>query len=286
MNKKYVTFLFLGTLLSNTTYSTLYKEDINLNIKGNESIISSNKETVRDLLDEQNINYDEDDIIKPSLDEKLKNGMNIEFIDVKKTKKIEYTNIDFETKTVDDNNLLKGETEISQEGKLGKQKETYENIYENGKLIESNLLTSEIEKSPVEKVIKKGTKEEIIEEVIVKNNGVQNEIQEKNNEASIVNESNAKTNDINKDNKIHVEATAYSGHSITATGTKPKWGTIAVDPTVIPYGTKVYIPKFDMVFTAEDCGGAIKGNKIDIFMNSKNESYTWGRRNIEIYILE
>lgn len=212
--------------------------------------------------------------------------MNIEFIDVKKTKKIEYTNIDFETKTVDDNNLLKGETEISQEGKLGKQKETYENIYENGKLIESNLLTSEIEKSPVEKVIKKGTKEEIIEEVIVKNNEVQNEIQEKNNEASIVNESNAKTNDINKDNKIHVEATAYSGHSITATGTKPKWGTIAVDPTVIPYGTKVYIPKFDMVFTAEDCGGAIKGNKIDIFMNSKNESYTWGRRNIEIYILE
>lgn len=286
MNKKYVTFLFLGTLLSNTTYSTLYKEDINLNIKGNESIISSNKETVRDLLDEQNINYDEDDIIKPSLDEKLKNGMNIEFIDVKKTKRIEYTNIDFETKTVDDDNLLKGETEISQEGKLGKQKQTYENIYENGKLIESNLITSEIEKSPVEKVIKKGTKEEIIEEVIVKNNEVQNEIQEKNNEASIVNESNAKTNDINKDNKIHVEATAYSGHSITATGTKPKWGTIAVDPTVIPYGTKVYIPKFDMVFTAEDCGGAIKGNKIDIFMNSKNESYTWGRRNIEIYILE
>ena len=148
------------------------------------------------------------------------------------------------------------------------------------------MLTSEIEKSPVEKVIKKGTKEEIIEEVIVKNNEVQNELQEKNIEASIVNESNAKTNDINKDNKIHVEATAYSGHSITATGTKPKWGTIAVDPTVIPYGTKVYIPKFDMVFTAEDCGGAIKGNKIDIFMNSKNESYTWGRRNIEIYILE
>lgn len=286
MNKKYVTFLFLGILLSNTTYSTLYKEDINLNIKGNKSIVSSNKETVRDLLDEQNVNYDEDDIIKPSLDEKLKNGMNIEFIDIKKTKKIEYTNIDFETKTVDDNNLLKGKTEIYQEGKLGKQKETYENIYENGKLIESNLLTSEIEKSPVEKVVKKGTKEEIIEEVIVKNNEVQKEIQEKTNEVSIVNQNNTETNDINKDNKIHVEATAYSGHSITATGTKPKWGTIAVDPTVIPYGTKVYIPKFDMVFTAEDCGGAIKGNKIDIFMNSKNESYTWGRRNIEIYILE
>ena len=82
-----------------------------------------------------------------------------------------------------------------------------------------------------------------------------------------------------------VNASAYSGHSITSTGTTPKWGTIAVDPSVIPYGTRVYIPKFDMVFTAEDCGSAIKGNKIDIFMNSESECNTFGRQNIEIQIL-
>ena len=40
--------------------------------------------------------------------------------------------------------------------------------------------------------------------------------------------------------------------------TKPIWGTIADDPKVIPYGTKVYIPAFDKVFVANDCGGAIK----------------------------
>ncbi|MGL6105790.1 SH3 domain-containing protein [Romboutsia sp.] len=84
---------------------------------------------------------------------------------------------------------------------------------------------------------------------------------------------------------ITVNASAYSGHSITATGTVPKWGTIAVDPSVIPYGTKVYIPMFDKVFIAEDCGGAIKGNKIDIFMNSSQETNSFGRRNIEIKIL-
>lgn len=82
-----------------------------------------------------------------------------------------------------------------------------------------------------------------------------------------------------------VNASAYSGHSITSTGTVPKWGTIAVDPSVIPYGTKVYIPMFDKVFIAEDCGGAIKGNKIDIFMNSSDETSSFGRRNIEIKIL-
>lgn len=77
---------------------------------------------------------------------------------------------------------------------------------------------------------------------------------------------------------MRVVATAYTGHSITATGTKPKWGTIAVDPKVIPYGTKVYIPQFDMVFTAEDCGGAIKGNKIDIYMNDSKQFIT-GKKN-------
>ena len=84
---------------------------------------------------------------------------------------------------------------------------------------------------------------------------------------------------------VTVNASAYTGDTITSTGTVPKWGTIAVDPSVIPYGTKVYIPMFDKVFIAEDCGGAIKGNKIDIFMNSKQESLNFGRRNIQIKIL-
>ncbi|CEO22558.1 hydrolase [[Clostridium] sordellii] len=93
------------------------------------------------------------------------------------------------------------------------------------------------------------------------------------------------SNNNNTGRLMTVNATAYAGHTITATGTTPKWGTIAVDPSVIPYGTKVYIPKFDMVFTAEDCGGAIKGNKIDIFMNSEAECNSFGRQNLEIQIL-
>lgn len=98
----------------------------------------------------------------------------------------------------------------------------------------------------------------------------------------------SKSNSSNSNNGtlMLVEATAYAGCTITATGTTPKWGTIAVDPTVIPYGTKVYIPKYDMVFTAEDCGSAIKGNKIDIFMNSEAECVQFGRQNIEIKILK
>ena len=87
---------------------------------------------------------------------------------------------------------------------------------------------------------------------------------------------------------LNVEATAYTAYnsySLTSTGQKPTWGTIAVDPRVIPYGTKIYIPEFGNTFIANDTGGAIKGNKIDIFMNTKKECYNWGRRTIEIQIL-
>ena len=86
--------------------------------------------------------------------------------------------------------------------------------------------------------------------------------------------------------RLDVTATAYCGDTITSTGTTPTVGTtIAVDPDVIPYGTKVYIPEFDKVFTAEDCGSAIKGNRIDIFMNSEAECNNWGVQDITVYIL-
>jgi 3D (Asp-Asp-Asp) domain-containing protein len=86
---------------------------------------------------------------------------------------------------------------------------------------------------------------------------------------------------------LKVGATAYCGDTITSTGKRPVEGTtIAVDPKVIPYGTKVYIPEFNRVFTAEDCGSAIKGNRIDIFMNDYDRCMEWGYQNITIYILK
>ena len=85
--------------------------------------------------------------------------------------------------------------------------------------------------------------------------------------------------------KMTVSATAYSGDGITSTMIKPYWGVIAVDPEVIPYGSLVYIPYFDKYFVAEDCGGAIIGKRIDIFMNSEAKCRKWGKRTIEIEIV-
>lgn len=71
---------------------------------------------------------------------------------------------------------------------------------------------------------------------------------------------------------------------ITATGTKATEGrTIAVDPTKIPYGTEVLID--GCVYVAEDCGGLIKGNKIDLFFNNHQSALEWGRQTKQVTIL-
>ena len=72
---------------------------------------------------------------------------------------------------------------------------------------------------------------------------------------------------------------------ITATGTRVEEGrTIAVDPSVIPYGTKVIIGGH--VFTAEDCGGAIKQNHIDIYVNSHEEAQALGVTTAQVYLVK
>lgn len=76
--------------------------------------------------------------------------------------------------------------------------------------------------------------------------------------------------------------THYAGDTTTSTGVIPTVGrTIAVDPNVIPYGSKVVINGH--TYIAEDCGGAIKGNKIDIFVGSEEEAYQKGVYHTEVY---
>lgn len=90
---------------------------------------------------------------------------------------------------------------------------------------------------------------------------------------------------------LSVEATAYTGGGTTATGTSARYGAIAVDPKVIPYGTRMYIVSDDGKWiygeaTAEDCGGAIKGNIIDLYFDDYDTCIQFGRRNCTVYILD
>ncbi|MBQ7199265.1 MAG: peptidoglycan-binding protein [Selenomonadaceae bacterium] len=89
---------------------------------------------------------------------------------------------------------------------------------------------------------------------------------------------------------IYVEATAYSSQDpglglYTARGNLVGHGIISVDPNVIPLGTRVYIPGYGEA-VADDTGGAIVGNRIDIAFDTYEEAINFGRQNIEIYIIE
>lgn len=80
-------------------------------------------------------------------------------------------------------------------------------------------------------------------------------------------------------------------YGITATGTKARPGVVAVDPKVIPLGSKLYIESMDGtgsygMASAEDKGGAIKGNRIDLFYQNRSDALQFGRRDVKVYILD
>ena len=249
-------------------YSKLNKE-VTLIVNGEGKQISTFKSDVQDLLVAEGVKYDKNDIVTKDLDEKLNDGMEIEVINVTEEVIKESKSVPFEVNVVEDKDLLKGQTKVEEEGKAGENQLIYKITYHNGKQVEKTFVEEVVSEKPINKIVKKGTK---VEEVKM---------------ASSRGESSRKisSNANSKGKHMSVVATAYTGDSITSTGKKPKWGTIAVDPTVIPYGTKVYIPQFNKTFIAEDCGGAIKGNKIDIFMNDESSVYNWGRKTIDIYIV-
>ncbi len=89
---------------------------------------------------------------------------------------------------------------------------------------------------------------------------------------------------------LRVSATAYSSQDPgntphTAMGTLVRHGVIAVDPDILPMGTRVFIPGYGEA-VAEDIGGAIKGNRIDVAFDTRKEALSFGRRNLEVYIME
>ncbi len=75
-------------------------------------------------------------------------------------------------------------------------------------------------------------------------------------------------------------------YGITASGKRAKWGTIAVDRKVIKLGSKLRIDGFpETIFRAEDVGGAIKGNRIDVWFPSHQEALKFGVQNIHVQVV-
>ncbi|MCR5662361.1 MAG: 3D domain-containing protein [bacterium] len=84
--------------------------------------------------------------------------------------------------------------------------------------------------------------------------------------------------------QITVTAYAYCIHGRTASGSATGYGTIAVDPGVIPMGSKIYVPGYGWG-VASDTGGSIQGSKIDIWYPSTSDCLQWGVRDVTITVM-
>ena len=191
------------------------------------------------------------DIVEPSVDTPLKDGMYINVQRVRIKTETEEEATDFKTIEEEDREMNKGESKVTQEGRQGQDRVTYEVTYTAGKETDRKEVKRKTLKKPVDRVVHVGVIETI--------------------------DGFAYTR------KETFEATAYTGGGRTASGTRARVGEIAVDPNVIPLGTTVYVEGFGLR-TAEDTGGAVKGHIIDIYMASRSECISWGRRNVTVYL--
>ncbi|MCJ7855222.1 G5 domain-containing protein [Lachnospiraceae bacterium NSJ-143] len=183
--------------------------------------------------------------------------------------------IPYETKYVDNADIEEGKEKVSQEGKNGILEITKKQIYVNGKIDRVEETGRQVIKEPVDKIIQVGTKKKAVEQPAAK---------------AAVSNASGSIDGINYKSAIKMVSTAYTPNDpgctgTTSTGIPAKKGVVAIDPSVIPYGTKLYIPGYGTAVAA-DTGGAINGNRIDLCYNTLSEAYGWGRRSVTVYILE
>lgn len=225
------------------------------------NIVHSSK--VSEILDELNIEIESIKTI-PSLNSYVTFPYNIQIIQLREEIVSSTEELNFNTTYIDSNLLEIGTQNVLQEGSPGIITNVYKNYYEDDELVSHILLSREITTQPINKIVENGT-------LVV-----------------------PKTITINGDTftycyKYNVYATYYdrfsAGGTITSTGRQLEKGVVAVDPSVFPYYTQMYIPGYGYG-QALDTGGGVKGMHIDLgFYDYSQDPYGWYTGNTDIYIL-
>lgn len=234
-----------------------------------EQKVWSTSTTVADFLKQHNIQMNEFDRMEQKTEELVLPNSVIKIVRVEKVTDVVEEETNFAVETKKDDSLLKGKEKVVQAGEKGSVSRTYEVVKENGEEVSRNVINEKVTKEPVKKVVAVGTK--VVTASVSRDN----------------------SSSPNGGGEFYVTATAYTAYcngctGVTATGinlkSNPNLKVIAVDPSVIPLGTKVWVEGYGYA-VAGDTGGAIKGNRIDLFMSSKSQAYDFGRKKVRIKVL-
>ncbi|MCH5213302.1 MAG: G5 domain-containing protein [Oscillospiraceae bacterium] len=221
----------------------------------------------------------------------LTSGDRIEFVTVSNTEDVVNEAIEQETEYVDDPDLPVGETRVIDEGCSGVREIRSSVIYRSGEEFYREILSDTVTEEPQKTIIAVGTKtpEPTVAPVAAVT---------RLSSASTVSDTGGTINGMSYSRKINMTATAYStspsengGYTTSAMGNSLRYGIVAIDPSIVPLGSRVYVASADGSWTygvasAEDTGGAIKGNRIDLCYESIGEANRFGRRGCVVYILD
>ncbi|MGQ1716553.1 resuscitation-promoting factor [Listeria monocytogenes] len=233
------------------------------------------KTKVSDLLAEKNIKLDQDDRVSPAKDSNLKEKMTVEvtYVNSKAEKKNEQ--VKFETVYKEDDSLNKGVEKVVQEGKNGEKVVEYKVTFENGKEKKRDVIKENVTSKKTDKVVVRGTKEKVVATPV-------------SNVSTPSTTSSSSSSTPSGGKTYRMESTAYSGGGTTAYGinlsANPGLKVIAVDPRIIPLGSKVWVEGYGEAI-AGDTGGAIKGNIVDVYFPNESQCYSWGRRMVTVKVL-
>lgn len=272
---------------------------------GYEMTVLTSKTNVKEILEDNNVILENNEKVTPNIDEEIssnklikitdKSNQEIEIAKVSEsgiettldsileaysqiTEKIveEEETIPFETITKDVSNGSEAtKNKVLQEGVEGKKKVTYKIKYQNDMEIEKNKISEEIIQEPVDKIVQ------------VKSKTVSSR-----SSSTVRNSNNTTSNNSTGSSSVKVyKVTAYCScvkccgahaNGYTSSGTRASAGRTVAAPSNLSYGTKLNIN--GKTYVVEDRGGAIQGNRIDVYVNSHSEALAWGVKYLPVEI--
>lgn len=222
------------------------------------------KRNVKEVLQEAGIKLGINDRAIPTLATKIKQGLKIKVVRITEEIITSTETIPYKTKTKFDNHGTSPTKTVVTKGVNGERLVKTKVVYKDGVKAHTKVISSSILKSPVTEVIS-----------ISKN-------------AFLASRKGSKIP------SLRMSATAYdpgpkscgpNATGRTAMGLKAGKGIAAVDPKVIPLGTKLYVEGYGFC-VAGDTGSAIKGNKIDLCFDTYREAVKFGRKKVTVYIIK
>ncbi|PIU61047.1 MAG: hypothetical protein COS84_11615 [Armatimonadetes bacterium CG07_land_8_20_14_0_80_40_9] len=233
-------------------------------VDGKKRKIVTTKKKVGEMLKEAGIGLLAKDRVLPNLSTPLYEGMFIKVIRVRT--KVVTSKVSLPPKTIirRTKSIPKGKRKIIRAGKEGILKKKFLIFYKDGRETKREVIAKKIIKEPINKIVAKGE-------------GVKRLVSSKEMKVKKV---------------LSMIATAYapfhcggSKDGRTHTGLPVGKGIVAVDPKVIPLGTRLYIPGYGYAL-AGDIGSAIKGNRIDLGVDDYQEADAFEKKRIKVYVLE